>query len=169
MIQIKSLKLTLLVGLLFISSSAIATTSNLSLKEQAIQAYKQRDYQHANLHYRRALRETPQDIELLIGIAQTEEILGRTAVAVTFALKAKKIDSENIHVYLLLGRLYASQKKWIDARIAYQVARLLDPNNSSAMIGLGQAIENIGDDEGANDQYKAFDAQQKAIKKNYIQ
>ncbi len=159
------LKVVLFFGFLFSVTTVTATTTDLPIKEQANLAFTQGDYQHANLHYRRALRDNPNDSDLLIGIAKSEEILGRNAVALQFALKAKKIDAANLDVYLILGRLYAVQKRWIDSRIAYQVARLLDPNNSGAMLGLGQAIENVGDSEGANDQYKAFETNQKTTNK----
>jgi len=152
-------------GVLFICISS-ANAAPLTLKQQANNDFQNSKYKQANIKFRRSLKLTPEDVDLYVGIAKCEEILAHYTEAFKYARKAKKVDPTNIYPYLILGRLYGQQGKWIDARIAYQTARVIDPQNSMAMIGLGQAIQLIGDNEGANDQFKEYSNHPKNSKIN---
>lgn len=87
-------------------------------------------------------------------IAMIRDVKGLPAAleACQAALEARAHDSETL--FVLLGNLHHSAKDWQAAISAYDQALHLEPGNIKAMIGRGYALEKLGRDREAGQEYR---------------
>jgi len=148
--------LTPLIVLIVVLSTPLVFAAAPELQAQGDRAVQTGDYHQAVTFYRRALREDPQNTRIMLRIASAEEVIGNLAVAKKLVHKILVIDASDVQAYLLLGYLHSQQSDWVRARIAYQTAAVIAPDNAQAALGLSHAIETLGDAAGANDEMKRY-------------
>jgi tetratricopeptide (TPR) repeat protein len=91
----------------------------------------------------------------LVGDPQTrglnEEMLKR---ATEQYVKITELDAEDIESWMMLGRLYKIAQNSVDAKLAYEKALKLDPENVDALSGLALVLADVGDTVRAADLLK---------------
>lgn len=82
----------------------------------------------------------------LVGDPQTrglnEEMLKR---ATEQYVKITELDPEDVESWMMLGRLYKIAQNSVDAKLAYEKALKLDPENVDALSGLALVLADVGD------------------------
>lgn len=101
-------------------------------------------------------RANPMDPKPKVRAAELYETIGDLTAATTAANEALKRDGNNVDALLVLGRIAARQQDWGTAVQHFRRAVILNPENAAAQLDLGQALEQIGDQEGADAAYLKF-------------
>ena len=130
-----------------------------SWAQKAAAAKAAGDYSRLISVYQRALLDDPSNARIRLDLARSYEAQGRVQEALTTAEGLRDSGSSSADVQLLIGRLQARQQEWRAARDAYQRALGFDRANAAAHLGLGQALQQLGDIEEADrsfDQYQAL-------------
>ena len=108
-----------------------------------------------------SIRALAKSLELDVRNAEAHKMLGRALMVIgrfdaaqlefEQALRYKPDSSE---LYYNLGKLHSIQDNWEPARKALEAAVRLDPSYVQAVDALGFALEALGDDAGALENYK---------------
>lgn len=110
----------------------------------------------AMVSYHRALRETPGDTEVLMGLADSYYRLGQRDKALTYAKQVPALDQANRHrALLLMGRIESRNQNWLQAKYYYKQA-LAQRKTDSALLGLAQALSRLGDAKGSETAYADY-------------
>ena len=81
-------------------------------------------------------------------------IIGRTDVALQELKEALRLDPNSAEVHYNIGRVYAMDDDFSKARIELEKAIQIDPNYMEAYNALGFAVEAVGDDATALQDYQ---------------
>lgn len=108
------------------------------------------DLEGAILYYEAALREDPDDVELLAALASDLALLGRHDQALPVQERVVELDHEDVQTRLELGFNYLNHQKdrAADAVRILSEAALLEPT-AQHLTFKAQAQILLGDDEGA--------------------
>ena len=109
------------------------------------------DLEGAILYYEAALREDPDDVELLAALASDLALLGRHDQALPVQERVVELDQEDVQTRLELGFNYLNHQKdrAADAVRILSEAALLEPT-AQHLTFKAQAQILLGDDEGAD-------------------
>lgn len=118
---------------------------------------RQKDYESALTHYRRAVEVAPDPSRYLFMAASTLSSMGRLDEArETYqrALAAGGLNRrQQVTAYSVIGRLLLRQGRAREAVETLQKARVLDPGSYGTRVDLGQALEQSGEPEQAEAEY----------------
>lgn len=146
------------------AGALLAVTASVSLAggdaEAGDEAFDQRDYRMAVVHYQRALRDQPGDPHLLAALAQSYERWGQLERARELAEEAAAADSRNVVAHMILARADEREGRWTQARARYERALLADPGNRMAQAGLVHALRARGDVTAARAARSRFERSQ---------
>ena len=99
----------------------------------------------ARQRYQRVLREEPQSVEALLGLARMDQLAGRAAEAEQGFRKALKISANDPLVLDAFGQFYASQEKWPQAIDILKQGLQAAPNDNRIRFHLAVATAKSGD------------------------
>lgn len=80
--------------------------------------------------YRRVLKDHPDSLDAMVGLARLEQLAGRTDSAERAYRRAVEVAPGNPQALDALGQFYASQKRWGDAASAHAMATQAAPGNA---------------------------------------
>lgn len=80
--------------------------------------------------YRRVLKDHPNSLDAMIGLARLEQLAGRPDSAEQAYRRAVQVAPGNPQTLDALGQFYASQKRWADAASAHAMATQAAPDNA---------------------------------------
>ena len=103
-------------------------------------------------------REQPGKAAPKVMAARAYEAIGDLDAARTAATEALARETNNIDAMQLLARLAAREENWGEALAHLRRAALLEPNNATTQLALGQALEKLGDRAGSDAAYAAYRA-----------
>jgi tetratricopeptide (TPR) repeat protein len=108
-------------------------------------AYQDMDlFPQAIRAYWKAIRQTPEDIDLWNGLGRTYLQQGRMEAARRVLKKAARIDPQEIQTWINLGNAYRIERRLSDAIIAYQRAILVESRNPLANSLLVACYRSLG-------------------------
>ncbi|UCF01675.1 MAG: protein kinase [Deltaproteobacteria bacterium] len=115
-----------------------------SKREQAMEAFKKEQFAKAAALFELALANKPEDkskiatpyAQALVG-GSTSMLDTNPKQAESLLHKAIKLDPENPEAFFYLGKLYTSEKDYVQAIQAYDKAINLDPSSPDAFFNLG--------------------------------
>lgn len=127
----------LFLGALAVSSAGCQRTPTedprlISLKEDAIAAYKGKDRKGALEKFQQILSEYPNEGECLAYVGRCQRDLGRGELAEATFSKALQIDPHNAHAHLGLGILLYDNEKYRQAADRLKLAIENDPELAEA-------------------------------------
>jgi tetratricopeptide (TPR) repeat protein len=102
------------------------------------------------------------DVHVALAAAYLER--GKGAEALKHATSASRLDPARSDSYILQGLAYDLEKRPIDAAKSLAIAAKLSPRHPAATYGLAQRLIVIGDEAGATDALRRFDAAQSATR-----
>ncbi len=106
-------------------------------------------YDEAAAAFQNALRENPQQVEAIVGLARIHANRGLHDLAISECLRAIATDALYIEAHILMGLIYA-QEEGQTARIkaieAFQKAIYIDLASASAHFHLGELYRNISEE-----------------------
>lgn len=119
---------------------------------------RQRDYDGALQHYRRAVELAPDPSKYLYQAANVLGMQGRPDEAVTYFRRAMARETlgerRTIGALSWLGRLYLERGAHREAAEALSRARALQPGSYAIRVDLGRAWQGLGETERAESEYR---------------
>jgi hypothetical protein len=101
-------------------------------------------YEAAASEYRKGLAITPQNVGLLVDLADTLLHLGNTAEAIPPLMEAVRIEPQDPVIRHLLGGALNRQERWTEAVPQLEEAIRLKPAFAAAHLSLGIALDRTG-------------------------
>jgi len=101
-------------------------------KAQGNEEYKKGDYAAAVVHYSRAIEEFPEEPSYYGNRAASRMMEGEWKPALDDALKATQLDPTFTKGYLRAGKCYVKLGDFVRAKMQYEKAMGLEPNNADA-------------------------------------
>jgi DnaJ family protein C protein 7 len=101
-------------------------------KAQGNEEYKKGDYAAAVAHYSRAIEEFPEEPSYYGNRAASRMMEGEWKPALDDALKATQLDPSFTKGYLRAGKCYVKLGDFVRAKMQYEKALGLEPNNADA-------------------------------------
>jgi len=101
-------------------------------KAQGNEEYKKGDYAAAVVHYSRAIDEYPEEPSYYGNRAASRMMEGEWKPALDDALKATQLDPSFTKGYLRAGKCYVKLGDFVRAKMQYEKAMDLEPNNADA-------------------------------------
>jgi tetratricopeptide (TPR) repeat protein len=108
--------------------AAAPTAAAEPLKESCRKAYGSGRYKEAMTACRTAAEADPNDVRILIDLADLESGRGRMQAALEWAQKALAVDPSSPDAYVYVGNAQQAAGRNSEARIAYQKYIELAPN-----------------------------------------
>lgn len=100
--------------------------------------------------------QAPSDPAPKVRAARVYEGLGDLAAATAAAEEALALDPYNAEALATLGRMAAREGAWEASAAHLRRAAASDPNNPSIQLDLGNALQQLGDQAGADAAYIAY-------------
>ncbi len=138
---------------LFITVAHAAQPDHLT---QARASVKKGSHHQAMVDYHRALRDTPGNTEVLMGLADSYYRLGQRDKALEYAQQIPASDQQHrYNALLLMGRIASRDQDWRQAKQHYKQA-LARQKTGPALLGLAQALSQLGDTKGSEAAYADY-------------
>ncbi len=99
----------------------------------------------ARISYDKVLKQSPKNVEAIMGLARLDIGLGRMDEAEARLMKAQKLAPKNPQVAISLGQYYSARNNWPAALEHMQVARTLAPYDPACAYHLGFVQAKSGD------------------------
>ena len=139
--------------LLLSSSSLYAQTSSV----EGDQAYQDKNYRMAIVHYQRALKVTPDDVTLLNALAKSYEMKGQLDKAVQTAINAIAINDSSVDSLMIIARHEYRSGNYDSAIKNYKEVLNHEPQNKAAQVGLIETLIANGEEEKAIEVREEFE------------
>ncbi len=98
-------------------------------------------WSQAETDYRAVLQQHPQDVDILVGLADVLAWQQQFAEALAALDRARQADATRADVHVRRGRALRSLERRKEARAAFERALVLDPDDPSAQAGLDSVRE----------------------------
>ncbi len=108
----------------------------------------------AKKHLQEALRQNPDDVDVLLGLARIEQANGRYGQAQSYAEQAQRLQPEQPAAWVALGHIAKAQGRSNDARQLFEKARQLDSTQPEVHMELAQLYEEAGNEAEASKAYR---------------
>lgn len=118
------------------------------------------DLKQASKNYHRELRDNPNSVMALIGIARCNLIKGYDEMAQESISKALKINSNDISALYVQAKLNLHRKEYASAKAVLQKLLSLDSEYLKAYPLLSSALYSLGDAEGADQAFETLKTKQ---------
>ena len=154
MMDHKTIVLSLILAAL-LAGPVIADEPRAELEAKAQQALAAGDLRDAVAALERLRFQGDLSDRLRLGLAQTYYRLGELDQA---AAEATQTDptAGGSELVILQAQLAASESDWASARDRYAGAIRMVPDNAEAYLGLGQALQELGDQAGADAAFQGY-------------
>jgi eukaryotic-like serine/threonine-protein kinase len=129
-----------------------ALAPNLAAAHWALASYYGivlRDQSRAAAEYTLALRASPNDVDIMTGLAQSQLLLGHAADAVTLLGRAEALDPRSLSTIAALSEAYGSAGRFDAATDAANRGLRIDPTREGLLSELSLARMAAGDASGA--------------------
>jgi protein O-GlcNAc transferase len=109
------------------------------LKQEALQAFKQKNYNLSAQKFSQALEHNQQDIECLINLGVALKNAGQLAKAIKNLESAIELQPSNIVAHYNLGNCFLSLNDYQNAIVRYERCLQLNPSHVDSLLNLGNA------------------------------
>ena len=133
----------------------VLLAETLSLEGDA--AFDARNYRMAVVHYQRALRQYPDNAELMNALAKSYDKRGESIMARDAALRAVEKNKDQVDSLLILARYEFAQREFGEAVSFYEQVLSVDAADKAAQTGLIEAYQAAGMADAANDAMEEFE------------
>ncbi len=99
----------------------------------------------AVIEYRKALRESPESVPIMIKLSMTLLLLGKQEQAVLHLKQAEKITPDHPTIHSNLGYAYLRLERYLEAKEALSNSVAINPFDPSVHQGLAQAYRALGE------------------------
>ena len=145
MINIRLIRVLLLLSIIFIPFSVEAKVLPGYLFEKALQESKDGNFIEAEKIWSSYLKQYPDDAAALSNRGNIRLALGDPKGAIRDQTKAMEISPEDLDPYINRGIAEESLKLWEDAKNDYNFVLMKNPNDVSALYNLGNVMGSMGD------------------------
>lgn len=109
----------------------------MTILEDAQTALQQKDFQKANKLFSQVLKEYPNNVIVLQGLAESSFRLRKIDTAIRYANESLLLESELPRSHLILAYSHANKREFEKGILAVQKALSIEPNNADALAFLG--------------------------------
>ena len=131
-----------------------AKTESVTARDKGFLAWSEGRNKQAAKHFKRALRDNPEDAEVLLTLNRIEQANGRYRQAKSYAEQAQRLQPEQAQPWVELGRIANAQERPDEAREWFEKARQLDAAQPEAHLELAQLYEGEGRSAEAEQAYR---------------
>lgn len=124
------------------------------LLSKAFEYYKQKEYKHAELVYKRLIRLEPNSSKNYCNLGVVLKLQKKYNLAISAYIKAIQLDNKNSLAFNNLGNLFKEIKDYNNSIRAFNDAIKANPKDFNAYNNLGILYEKIGDNNKAIEFYK---------------
>ncbi len=111
-----------------------------NLREEGMIAFKEHRYYDAIYLLRRALKEHPNDVEIMNTLGLAYGRIGNTELAIEHFTRITEIKPDYKYAWNNMGNVYARMEKYNKAVSCYKKALEIDPNYSDALLNMGYVM-----------------------------
>lgn len=149
-----------------ISMSLLLPCTALALThiDAADNYWQEGDIKQATKYYHKALRDNPNSVIALVGIARCNLIQGYDEMAQDTINKALKINSNDVSGLFVQAKLQLRRKEYGSAKTTLQALLAINSEYLDAYPLLSSALYSLGDAEGADQVFETLKTKQAVIK-----
>lgn len=130
--------------------SVYADSPDTTNESAAQAAFTDGNYHKAIINYQNLLKADPNNQSHRIKLAESYVLIGDLTLAEDHALQVLESSPRYTEALLIMGRIRGRQHDWAGARTFYERAIKSDNSNSTAYLGFGQALMQLGDTQAAD-------------------
>jgi tetratricopeptide (TPR) repeat protein len=138
------------VGILFYFCVAFVVQAVEDNRQLAEQALTQGQYRQAIIYFQRALRDTPDDADTRVKLAEVYGLLSNWDLATQQIALVFQQNPQHLAAKVLQAESYRAQQRWDEAKTAYQSVIAQEPDHAHAYLQLGNVLQQLGEVEAAD-------------------